>query len=254
LETDAIKRRIGGETACGDSPAIEMRDRSSEQRGPSTKRPRTYSFFSPVCLKPFGYWKRKSTPLLFVRASRGVVISPAGADFWDYARPAMQQAEPLEEKYLNGIPARQRFFVSTQHDTFTAAAFSNLSKEFGAEEHAFTLRETKTCDIIDDVKTLRSELGVIDRSAFNETVLRKLLQDNHLIFTELFVTSPHVFISRRNPLAGRTSATLFGLEKFSCLTCEQGEHNSFYFSEEILSTLSHKKTSGSATGRRSSIC
>jgi len=32
------------------------------------------------------------------------------------------------------------------------------------------------------------------------------------------------------------------LEPYPCLSFEQGEFNSFYFSEEILSTLSHRKS------------
>lgn len=179
---------------------------------------------------------------LFVRTNRGVVISTEGAEFLGYARQVVQQAELLEEKYLSATPSKQRFSVSTHHYTFAANAFVDLIKEFGADEYEFTLRETKTYDIINDVRTLRSELGIIFLSAFNEPVIRKLLKESNLVFAELFAANPHVFISKENPLANKESIILDDLEDLPCLNYEQGKHNSFYFSEEILSTLSHKKS------------
>ncbi len=179
---------------------------------------------------------------LFARTNRGIILSPEGSEFLGYARQVVQQAELLEEKYLSGTPPKQRFSVSTQHYSFTANAFVDLIKEYGADEYEFTLRETTTYNVIDDVRTLRSELGVLYLSSFNEPVLRKLLQESGLVFTQLFSARPHVFISKDSPLARRDSVALAELEDLPCLTCEQGENNSFYFAEEILSTLSHKKS------------
>jgi DNA-binding transcriptional LysR family regulator len=117
-----------------------------------------------------------------------------------------------------------------------------LVKEFGADEYEFSLCETKTFNVIDDVKNLKSELGVIYLSSFNESVIKKLLKDGNLTFSELFIAKPHIFICRDNPLAKYEYATLEDLEDFPCITFEQGEHNSFYFSEEILSTIHRKKS------------
>ncbi|MDL2233444.1 LysR family transcriptional regulator [Ruminococcaceae bacterium OttesenSCG-928-L11] len=179
---------------------------------------------------------------LFLRTNRGIKLSTEGAEFLGYARQVVQQAELLEEKYLHNKPSKQKFAVSTQHYAFTANAFVDLIKEFGSDEYEFTLRETKTYDIIDDVRHFRSDLGVLYLSSFNETVIRKLLRESNLLFTEIFAVRPHIFLGRDHPLAGETSVRLAQLEEYPCLTFEQGEHNSFYFSEEILSTLDHKKS------------
>jgi len=179
---------------------------------------------------------------VFARTNRGIIVSADGAEFLGYARQVLQQAELLEEKYISSVPSKQRFSVSTHHYTFAANAFVELIKEFGADEYEFTLRETKTYDIINDVKTLRSELGIIYLSSFNEHIIQKYLNDGNLIFSELFAASPHIFVSRNNPLANREYVTLDDLDELPCVTYEQGEHNSFYFAEEILSTLHHKKS------------
>ena len=179
--------------------------------------------------------------VIFVRTNRGVVVSPDGEVFLGYARQILQQVALVEDQYLNTAPLKQRFAVSTQHYTFTATAFVDLIKEFGADEYEFCLRETKTHEIIEDVKSLRSEIGVLYLSSFNEAVLQKFFRESDLVFAELFSVSPHVLVSKNHPLVGKKSVTLADLTEFPIVTFEQGEHNSFYFSEEILSTISRKK-------------
>lgn len=179
---------------------------------------------------------------LFIRTNRGVTVTNEGAEFLGYARQVLQQFNMLEEKYISEKTVKQHFCISTQHYTFAANAFVELVKEFGTSEYEFTLRETKTYEIIEDVKNLRSELGIIYLSTYNESVLLKLLRERNITFSELFTANPHVFISKRHPLSDKESINLDELDDYPCLSFEQGEYNSFYFSEEILSTRSIKKS------------
>lgn len=179
---------------------------------------------------------------IFTRTNRGISISQEGAEFLGYARQVIQQSELLEEKYLSGKPSKQKFSVSTHHYLFATNAFVDLIKKFGGDEYEFTLRETKTYEVINDVKNLRSELGIIYLSHENETVMTKLLKESNLIFTELFKAKPHAFIYKKHPLAHKKLITMEELEQYPCLSFEQGIHNSFYFSEEVLSTRSVKKS------------
>lgn len=178
---------------------------------------------------------------VFIRTNKGIYPTVEGAEFLGYARQVVQQNELLNEKYLLGKPVKQRFSVSTQHYTFAANAFVELIQEFGGDEYEFALRETTTHEIIEDVKNMKSELGILYKSAHNEKVIAKALSENDLIFTELLCAKPHVFISKLNPIASSKRLTLEDLEEYPCLSYEQGEYNSFYFSEEILSTLEHRK-------------
>lgn len=179
---------------------------------------------------------------IFIRTNRGICVTKEGVEFLGYARQVLQQTDLLEQKYLNEKTVKQRFSVSTQHYTFVANAFVELVKEFGAEEYEFTINETKTHEIIEDVKNLHSEIGIIYLSNYNETVIRKILKENNLCFTELFVSPPHVFLYKEHPLAENKSIELEELEEYPCLSFSQGQYNSFYFSEEILSTRIVKKS------------
>lgn len=120
-------------------------------------------------------------------------------------------------------------------------AFVDLIKKYGQDEYDFSLRETQTYEIIEDVARMRSEIGILFLNDFNEKVIQKILKSHDLEFHQLFVASPHVFISRKHPLAGNTVITNEELEQYPYLSFEQGEHNSFYFSEEIFSASERKK-------------
>lgn len=178
---------------------------------------------------------------LFYRNNRGVSLTPEGDEFLGYARQVVEQTTLIEEKYLGAAPAKHQFCVSAQHYSFAVEAFVALLKEYDGEEYDFRIRETQTYEIIEDVAHLRSEVGLLYLNRFNETVLRKTLREHDLKFEPLFTAKPHVFVGSSNPLAGKSSITLEELAPFPRLSYEQGEHNAFYFSEEILSTLDSQK-------------
>ncbi|WP_058307370.1 LysR family transcriptional regulator [Gracilibacillus massiliensis] len=178
---------------------------------------------------------------IFLRTNKGITITPEGSEFLGYARQVVEQAELLENRYDKSRTPQQNFAVSSQHYAFAVSAFVRLLKDYDREEYEFTLRETRTYEIIDDVKNLRSEIGILYVNDFNEQIIHKFLREANLTFHSLFIANPHVFISSTNPLAERESVTLEDLNPFPYLSYEQGEYNSFYFSEEILSTLSRPK-------------
>jgi len=173
---------------------------------------------------------------LFIRTPRGISLTTDGAEFLGYARQVVEQQSLLEQRWLNKTPSRRLCAISTQHYAFAVNAFVNMVKKTDALEYEYTLREARTYEIVEDVKNLRSELGILYKSTFNRQVIDKLLKENHLLFHPLFTAKPHVFVSSTNPLSKKERVTLADLEDYPRLSYEQGDYNSFYFSEEILST------------------
>lgn len=178
---------------------------------------------------------------IFYRTAKGITLSLDGSEFLSYARQIVEQTELMEQRYLDKKPSKQIGSISTQHYAFAVNAFVNVIAALDTDEYEFTLRETRTYEIIEDVKNFRSEIGILYMNEFNEKVISKLLKENRLVFTPLFTADPHVFISSAHPLSQQASLTLSNLEAYPCLAFEQGEYNSFYFSEEILSTVPHQK-------------
>ncbi|WP_314590355.1 LysR family transcriptional regulator [Paenibacillus terrigena] len=179
---------------------------------------------------------------IFDRSNKGISLSKEGVEFLSYARQVVEQAELLESRYLNAKPSPQHFSVSTQHYAFAVNAFVSLVQQYGHDEYELSLRETKTYEIIEDVKSMRSEIGILYLNEFNGKVINKLLKSANLEFHSLFTAKPHIFISIKNPLAKQSIVTIDQLQHYPYLSFDQGEYNSFHFSEEILSTMSHKKS------------
>lgn len=169
---------------------------------------------------------------IFERSSRGVVPTEDGTRFLSYARQVVEQADLLEQQYKHGTPPRRVFAVSSQHYAFVVNAFAELVREYGRERYEFSLREGTTFGTIEDVRLQRSELGVLYRNNFNREVLTSAIRDAELRFEPLFCAHEHVFVSRQNPLAQRTSVTLDDLRGYPRLSYDQGSRNSFYFAEE----------------------
>lgn len=139
--------------------------------------------------------------IIFNRTNKGISISKEGEDFLGYARQMLEQATILEDKYKGDNGGKKKFCVSTQHYSFAVNAFVDLIKKIGQDEYDFSLRETQTYEIIEDVAKMRSEIGILFLNDFNEKVITKILKSYDLEFHQLFVAKPHVFISRKHPLA-----------------------------------------------------
>jgi molybdate transport repressor ModE-like protein len=178
---------------------------------------------------------------LFYRSRGGITLTDAGREFINYSRGVLDQVNLLNEHFGQGTVRKRVFSVSAQHYAFVVHAFVELVKEIGGDEYQFTLRETQTQNVLDDIQSLKSELGVIYLNKFNRTVMLRLIAEKDLEFVPLFQAQPHVFVGRDNPLTKKKRITLDDLTDYPYLSYEQGDTNSFYFSEEILSTLHHKK-------------
>lgn len=190
----------------------------------------------PSLSKAISELEKEMGVTIFYRHNRGVSLAEEGFRFLSYARQVVEQADLLEQEYRGKKAVRKVVAISTQHYAFAVNAFVDLVKEYEEDGYEFTLRESRTHDIIEDVRTFRSALGIIYLSKYNRKILLRIIQAADLKFEPLFTAKPHVFVGRRNPLAQKASVTLAELRKFPRLTYEQGINNSFYFSEELHST------------------
>ena len=173
---------------------------------------------------------------IFNRSGRGVSLTNDGAEFLLYARQIYQQYQIMLEKYGKSGTLKKKFGVSTQHYSFAVKAFVEMVKTFDTSKYEFALRETKTQEVITDVSTLKSEIGLLYLCDFNRKILMKLFRSHSLEFHPLVTCQAFVYLHRKHPLAGLPSITLAQLEPYPCLSFEQGGNSSFYFAEEILST------------------
>ena len=178
---------------------------------------------------------------IFVRSKTGITVTAKGAEFIGYAKSVMEQYELLDAKFISQTDVRKTFSVSMQHYTFAVNAFVELVKQYGMDEYEFEVHETKTYEVIDNVRNHRNEIGILYLNDFNKNVLTKLFAESNLQFEPLMECGIYVYMWKGHPLADREELALEELEEYPCLGFAQGEHNSLYFAEEVLSTYRYKR-------------
>lgn len=185
---------------------------------------------------------------IFIRSKNGITLTTKGAEFIGYAKSVMEQYELLDAKYISQTEVKKTFSVSMQHYTFAVNAFVELVKQYGMDEYEFEVHETKTHEVIDNVKNRKSEIGILYLNDFNRNVLNKLFAEYELQFQPLLECGVYVYMWKGHPLAERKEIALEELDEYPCLGFAQGEHNSFYFAEEVLSTYQYKRFTVPMTG------
>ena len=179
---------------------------------------------------------------IFNRSGRGVTQTNDGAEFLQYARQVVQQYDTLLEKYGEYGKLKKKFGISTQHYSFAVKSFVEMVKHFDTTEYEFAIRETYTREVIDDVSSGKSEIGILYLSDFNRKAIEKFLRTNDLEFHHLINCDAYVYLWKGHPLAERDVIRFKDLADYPCLSFEQGTAGSFYFAEEILSTNEYPRT------------
>lgn len=178
---------------------------------------------------------------IFVRTNRGITITPEGEEFLGYARQMLDHYRLIEERYVENAFSKKKFSVSMQHYTFAVEAFIQMAKMFGMDEYEFAIHETKTSEVIENVRLNKSEIGIIYKNEFNDKFIDKILRNSELEFIPLFDCKIYVYMSKGNPLAEKEMIDFEDLQQYPCLSFEQGDSNSFYFAEEVLSTYDYRQ-------------
>ncbi len=178
---------------------------------------------------------------IFIRSKTGITLTVKGAEFIGYAKSVMEQYELLDAKYIAQTKVKKNFSVSMQHYTFAVNAFVELVKQYGMDAYEFEVHETKTYEVIEYVRNHKSEIGILYLNDFNKKVLHKLFAEYGLQFEPLLECGVYVYMWKGHPLAERKEIALEELDEYPCLGFAQGEHNSFYFAEEVLCTYQYKR-------------
>lgn len=178
---------------------------------------------------------------LFERTNKGIRVTEQGNEFLIYAKEAVSQYELIEDRYLNRDNDKKHFSVSMQHYVFAVHAFVSVVKEFDRKKYVYSVHETRTDEVLNNVKNLKSEIGVISYSNSNEKVMKKLFREYQLKFIPLIIRNTYVYVWREHPLAGKKELSLDELGEYPCVSFDQSSESDFYLSEEALGDYDFNK-------------
>lgn len=178
---------------------------------------------------------------IFNRTNKGISLTPEGREFIVYAKKSVGQYAILEDRYLSVNRNRERFSVSTQHYNFAIRSFTEVIRKFSPEKFLFSIHETKTRDVLEHVRDMKSEVGIVSYSSANEAVLKKLLKEYQLDFVPLMVREAYAYVWKDHPYAGRDVVSLEELRKFPCVAFDQSDDSNFYLTEEAMADYDFDK-------------
>ena len=179
--------------------------------------------------------------LIFDRTNKGTSLTDEGREFVTYAKKVNAQYEVLENRYLSRDRDKEKFSVSTQHYNIAIRAFTEVIRKFDPDRYIFSLHETKTREVLEDVRTLKSEVGIISFSGANEGVIKKLIREYGLIFTPLMQRETYAYVWEGHPFAGRKEISLEELADYPCISFDQSDGSNFYLTEEAMADYDFKK-------------
>ena len=179
---------------------------------------------------------------IFFRTHRGVTVTDEGEKFLASVRSLYQQYEEIRNRYSDSGTFRRKFSVSMQHYSFAVKAFIETAKHYDTDEFDLIIRETRTMNVIQDVGSLKSEIGILYMSEQNRRIISKLLREQELEFHTLIQCPACVYLAKTHPLADQKELSLSQLEPYPCLSFEQGSDADVYLAEELLSEHVFQKT------------
>ncbi len=170
---------------------------------------------------------------IFRRTNRGVQITPDGEDCLKYCKEIIERADYLSLRYRSRGSLRTYFSVSSQHLPFAVRAFDELLERLDPAGYDVAIRETETLQILHDVSTGRSALGVVAMTDRQLALINKSLYIHDLSFDELARLNTYVFMRRRHPLAERAALTLDDLRPYPFVTYDQNQAPDYYSEESL---------------------
>ncbi len=179
--------------------------------------------------------------LIFDRTNKGISLTDEGREFVTYAKKVSSQYEIMENRYLSKDSDKEKFPVSSKHYNFAIKAFTEVVKKHGLDRYVFSFHETKTKDVLEDVRALKSEVGIISFSGANEEILKKLFKEYGLEFTPLMRRETYIYVWEDNELAGRKEISIEELSDHPCIVFDQSDNSNYYLTEEAMADYDFKK-------------
>nr|MDD6336568.1 LysR family transcriptional regulator [bacterium] len=141
------------------------------------------------------------TPI-FRRTSKGVIPTPRGQEFLNYAKRILAQVEEMESLYKVQNDGRLTFSISIPRASYISHAYTCFINALDTDkEMDFTVRETNSMSAIHNLVQEGDNLGVIRYQAEHEKYFLDTLADKGIKHEQIWEFEYLALMSDRHPLA-----------------------------------------------------
>lgn len=160
---------------------------------------------------------------IFERTNRGVVLTKEGTELLLYAKMLVAEEKMVRYHFQRQTADVLKLSVSSQHLGCVVEAMAVTINALGGRNCELTLNEGKSTDVIEDVSSGRSTLGILSVSDLNFPVTERAWSSKWLTYTPLVSMQECVFLRRGHPLSERKAIALDELKVYPYLTYRCGD-------------------------------
>ena len=141
--------------------------------------------------------------VIFERTSKGMIMTPAGEVFINYAKGILTQIDEVEKLYKEDSPRKQKFSISVPRACYISDAFAEFSKNITGDAAEIFYHETNTQRTIDNILNNDYKLGIIRYAANYDKSFKAMLDEKGFNYELVTEFSYMLIMSSKNPLANK---------------------------------------------------
>ncbi|PKK38843.1 Transcriptional regulator, LysR family [Clostridiaceae bacterium JG1575] len=168
---------------------------------------------------------------LFCRSNKGVTLTQRGRQLYEYAKTVLSQMTLIENlKQETENPARLRI------GAYPSLVTSKLLAKFAKKEPGVgevSLWEGRVFAIIEQVKSLEAELGLLQYTDLQEKELRHHLKYNNMSQTTFLTDTWYVVVGPKNPYFKAKSIRMADVVRFPILRVQDDYFSNLNYFVEI---------------------
>ena len=151
---------------------------------------------------------------IFNRSAKGMVLTPEGEEFMNYAQNILKQVDEVENLYKQSSPKKQKFSISVPRACYISDAFADFSKSIEKDPAEIFYKETNSQGTIDNVLNNDYKLGIIRYASSYDKYFKDLLEEKGLAYDIIAEFSYILIMSAESPLAAKEEITFDDLPPY----------------------------------------
>ena len=151
---------------------------------------------------------------IFQRSAKGMVLTPDGEEFMDYARDILHRIDKIEQSYRDGSHKKRKFSISVPRACYISAAMAEFSKNIGDTPVEIYYKETNSKKTIKKLLENEYKLGIIRYSDNYDKYYKDMLEEKGLSYELVAEFSYVLLMSKDNPLAAKETITYEDLSDY----------------------------------------
>ncbi len=139
---------------------------------------------------------------IFERSPKGMVVTPDGEVFLQYAKSILSEVESLEGMFKNRSAQKKKFSISVPRASYISDAFAEFSKRLVLEDDVEVMyKETNSLKAMESVLEENCKLGIIRYAENYDRYYKDRMEEKGLSY-ELIVEFRHMLVMNADsPLA-----------------------------------------------------